>query len=104
MSKKRSCNKTSPIGLKRSFNYQLIKTDKEGIQLQLPKENTVLDGLVYITEKAVQLAAYEAENRDIAERQDAYGQQYAEQQELAQKSMDIRQKELMMTSRKWWSV
>lgn len=80
--------------LKGSFNYQLIKTDKEGIQLQLPKENTVLDGLVYITEKAVQLAAYEAENRDIAERQDAYGQQYAEQQELAQKSMDIRQKEL----------
>ena len=80
--------------LKGLFNYQLIKTDKEGIQLQLPKENTVLDGLVYITEKAVQLAAYEAENRDIAERQDAYGQQYAEQQELAQKSMDIRQKEL----------
>ena len=80
--------------LKGSFNYQLIKTDKEGIQLQLPKENTVLDGLVYITEKAVQLAAYEAENRDIAERQDAYGQQHAEQQELAQKSMDIRQKEL----------
>lgn len=80
--------------LKGTFNYQLIKTDKEGIQLQLPKENTVLDGLVYITEKAVQLAAYEAENRDIAERQDAYGQQHAEQQELAQKSMDIRQKEL----------
>ena len=80
--------------LKGSFNYELIKTDKEGIQLQLPKENKVLDGLVYITEKAVQLAAYEAENRDIADRQDAYGQQHAEQKELAQKSMDIRQKEL----------
>lgn len=80
--------------LKGSFNYQLIKTDKEGIQLQLPKENKVLDGLVYITEKAVQLAAYEAENQGIADSQEANAQEEAAQQELAQKSMDIRQKEL----------
>ncbi|MGH1401557.1 MAG: DUF1311 domain-containing protein [Acinetobacter tandoii] len=80
--------------LKGSFNYQLIKTDKEGIQLQLPKENKVLDGLVYITEKAVQLAAYEEENKGIADSQEANAQEEAAQQELAQKSMDIRQKEL----------
>lgn len=80
--------------LKGSFNYELIKTDKEGIQLQLPKENNVIEGLVFITEKAVQLAAYEAENRDMTDRQEANAQEEAAQQELAQKSMDIRQKEL----------
>lgn len=80
--------------LKGSFNYELIKTDKEGIQLQLPKENNVIQGLVFITEKAVQLAAYEAENRDMTDRQEANAQEEAAQQELAQKSMDIRQKEL----------
>lgn len=80
--------------LKGSFNYQLIKTDKEGNQLQLPKENKVLDGLVYITEKAVLLAAYEEENQQYENMRDKQEQKYTEQQELAQKSMDIRQKEL----------
>lgn len=80
--------------LKGAFDYKLIKTDKEGIQLQLPKENNVLEGLVYITEKAVLLAAYEEENKGIADSHEAYMQNEAEQQELAQKSMDIRQKEL----------
>ncbi|MHA3892309.1 DUF1311 domain-containing protein [Acinetobacter sp. GXMZU3951] len=80
--------------LKGSFNYQLIKTDKEGIQLQLPKENNVIEGLVFITEKAVQLAAYEEENKQYDDQLDEQEQKNAEQQELAQKSMDIRQKEL----------
>lgn len=80
--------------LKGAFNYQLVKTDKEGIQLQLPKENNVIVGLVFITEKAVQLAAYEEENQAAANNHEAYMQNEAEQQELAQKAMDIRQKEL----------
>ena len=86
--------------LKGSFDYQLIKTDKEGIQLQLPKENKVLDGLVYITEKAVQLAAYEEENQQYENMRDTQDQKQAEQQELAQKSMDIRQKELNADQKK----
>ncbi|TXJ06064.1 MAG: DUF1311 domain-containing protein [Acinetobacter sp.] len=75
------------------FNYYITKTDKEGI-LAHSDEKDVLTGLVFVTIKAVQYAAYIQENHQIEKDALTNEQQSNAQTQLAQKAMDIRQKEL----------
>ena len=51
--------------LQGAFSYNIIKTDKEGISLNVPNQNGVIDGVVLVTQHAVQFAAYEKENAEI---------------------------------------
>lgn len=80
--------------LQGAFSYNIIKTDKEGISLNVPNPNGVINGVVLVTQNAVQFAAYEKENADRHANMEQYNQQEAAQMELAQKAMNIRKKEL----------
>ncbi len=59
----------------------------------LPNQNGVIDGVVLVTQHAVQFAAYEKENADQKNIKQ-YNEQEVAQMELAQKAMNIRKKEL----------
>lgn len=80
--------------LQGAFSYNIIKTDKEGISLNVPNQNGVIDGVVLVTQHAVQFAAYEKENAEIQKNIKQYNEQEVAQMELAQKAMKIRKKEL----------
>ena len=80
--------------LKGKFNYNIVKTDKEGLTLDVLNQEAVVNGVVFVATKAVQYAAYVAENKKIKENEQSSQIENAEQTELAQKAMDIRKKEL----------
>ena len=79
--------------LKGDFSYSITKTDKEGLSLNVPGQSSVIDGVVFVTVKAVQYAAYKKENAEMVEYSEKNSQEYAAQAELAQKAMNIRKKE-----------
>ncbi|MFX4369938.1 DUF1311 domain-containing protein, partial [Acinetobacter baumannii] len=84
--------------LKGEFFYNITKTDKEGLVFDLPSQNTVIEGLVFVATKAVQYAAYVKENElideNIEENRQMSEQNNEEQTALAQEAMDVRKKEL----------
>lgn len=80
--------------LKGDFFYNITKTDKEGLLFDLPTQNSVIEGLVFVATKAVQYAAYVKENELIEENQQISEQNNEEQTALAQEAMDVRKKEL----------
>ncbi|EPF93426.1 hypothetical protein GCM10025882_23810 [Acinetobacter gyllenbergii] len=84
--------------LKGSFFYDITKTDKDGLVFNIPDQNAVIDGVVFMATKAVQYVAYLKENRLIEQSNEQAQQQYdaeeSAQMGLAQKAMDIRKKEL----------
>lgn len=84
--------------LKGEFLYDITKTDKDGLVFNIPNQNSVIDGVVFMATKAVQYVAYLKENRLIEqnsqEAQQEYDTRTTEQMTLAQKAMDIRKKEL----------
>jgi hypothetical protein len=80
--------------LKGKFNYNVVKTDKDGLTLDVLNQDAVIQGVSFVTVKAVQYAAYIKENKDIRQRQQENQIEDAAQTELAQKAMDIRKKEL----------
>lgn len=84
--------------LKGDFFYNITKTDKEGLVFDLPTQNSVIEGLVFVATKAVQYAAYVKENElieeNIEENQQISEQNNEEQTALAQEAMDVRKKEL----------
>ena len=84
--------------LKGDFFYNITKTDKEGLVFDLPTQNSVIEGLVFVATKAVQYAAYVKQNElieeNIEENQQISEQNNEEQTVLAQEAMDVRKKEL----------
>ncbi|MBJ9721710.1 DUF1311 domain-containing protein [Acinetobacter calcoaceticus] len=84
--------------LKGEFFYNITKTDKEGLVFNLPSQNTVIEGVVFVVTKAVQYAAYVKENQlleeTIEENRQISEENNEEQTALAQKAMDVRKKEL----------
>ncbi|KQX03188.1 hypothetical protein ASC84_00335 [Acinetobacter sp. Root1280] len=80
--------------LKGKFNYNVVKTDKDGLTLDVLNQDAVIQGVTFVTVKAVQYAAYMKENKDMREREQVNQIENAEQTALAQKAMDIRKKEL----------
>lgn len=80
--------------VKGQFKYDITKTDKEGYTLNAQQQNDVISAVAFITEKAVLYEAYVKENAKNRENQELSSVKDAEQTELAQKSMDIRNKEL----------
>ncbi|OTG65986.1 hypothetical protein [Acinetobacter silvestris] len=80
--------------LKGAFNYNIIKTDKEGLSLNVQNQNAVIDGVVLVAVTAVQYEAYVKLNKSNQEQSEKYDIENAEQTELAQKAMNIRKKEL----------
>jgi hypothetical protein len=84
--------------LKGSFLYDITKTDKDGLVFTIPNQNAVIDGVVFMATKAVQYGSYLKENQQIEKANEEYHQENAvreaAQTELAQKAMDIRNKEL----------
>ncbi|ENX14403.1 hypothetical protein F895_02358 [Acinetobacter sp. CIP 64.2] len=84
--------------LRGDFTYNLTKTDKDGLVVDIPDQNAVIDGVVFMATKAVQYVAYLKENRlieqDSEKAQQEYNAQSSAQMDLAQKAMDIRKKEL----------
>lgn len=77
-----------------SFYYNISKTDQEGLNVKAENASEVLNGLVFLTVKAVQYAAYIQENQEIQQNIEQQQHRNVEQVALAQKAMDIRQKEL----------
>lgn len=84
--------------LKGEFFYNITKTDKEGLVFNLPSQNTVIEGVVFVATKAVQYAAYVKENElieeNIEENRQMSEENNEEQTSLAQEAMDVRKKEL----------
>lgn len=84
--------------LKGDFFYNITKTDKEGLVFNLPSQNTVIEGVVFVATKAVQYAAYVKENElieeNIEENRQISEENNEEQTSLAQEAMDVRKKEL----------
>ncbi|NUF62862.1 DUF1311 domain-containing protein [Acinetobacter bereziniae] len=80
--------------LKGKFNYNVVKTDQDGLTLDVLNQDAIIQGVSFVSVKAVQYAAYIKENKDIRERQQENQIENAAQTELAQKAMDIRKKEL----------
>lgn len=86
--------------LKGNYQYNVIKTDKEGISLSAPSQSQVVDAVVRIAQLAVQYEAYMKQNANIQESSEQYEVQHNEQMALAQKAMEIRQKELTQDKEK----
>ncbi|ENU34045.1 hypothetical protein [Acinetobacter parvus] len=84
--------------LKGEFLYDLTKTDKDGLVFNIPSQNSVIEGVVFMATRAVQYVAYLKENQRIEKEGAAYQQEYdaneSAQTDLAQKAMDVRKKEL----------
>lgn len=84
--------------LRGEFSYNLTKTDKDGLVFNIPDQNSVIDGVVFMATKAVQYVAYLKENRLVEQSseqaQKEYDAESSAQTDLAQKAMDIRKKEL----------
>ncbi|WP_139851737.1 lysozyme inhibitor LprI family protein [Acinetobacter pullicarnis] len=78
-----------------SFNYEISKTDKDGVIVNVQNHNAVIEGLATVVETAVQYASYAKENKENQEAYRKNDQANAQQQQLAQKAMNIRHKELL---------
>ena len=77
-----------------AYSYDITKTDKEGLTISAENQNAVIDGIVFVTVKAVQYESYVKQNSENREYSEKYSQEQAAEVALAQKVMDIRQKEL----------
>ncbi len=80
--------------LKGKFNYNIVKTDQDGLSLEVLNQDAVIQGVKFVTVKAVQYAAYMKENKNSQEQEQAAQSENSEQRDLAQRAMDIRKKEL----------
>ena len=80
--------------LKGAFNYNITKTDKEGLSLNVQNQNAVIEGVVLVAATAVQYEAYVKANQQNQAQNEKYNVENSEQMELAQKAMNIRKKEL----------
>lgn len=80
--------------LKGAFSYGITKTDKEGVTFTVENENAVINGIVFVTAKAVQYQSYVKHNSEARANSEQYSKENAAEVALAQKAMDIRQKEL----------
>ena len=80
--------------LKGAFNYNITKTDKEGLSLNVQNQNAVIEGVVLVAATAVQYEAYIKANQHNQAQNEKYNVENSEQMELAQKAMNIRKKEL----------
>lgn len=78
-----------------SFSYEVNKTDKDGVKLEAKTQHDVVRSVAEVVMNAVQYAAYAEENKEIGAASQKYDQASAQQQQLAQKAMDIRNKELL---------
>lgn len=76
------------------FNYGITKTDKEGLSLSVPNQISVIDGVVVVSKYASEYEAYVKENKELHKNSKQYEEERTAQIALAQKSMDIRKKEL----------
>lgn len=86
--------------IKGNYKFDILKTDKDGFTLSAEHQNEVIKAVAFVTTNAVQYEAYVNENAQIRVNQENSSIQDAEQTELAQKSMDIRKKELEDDKRK----
>ncbi|WP_312967086.1 DUF1311 domain-containing protein [Acinetobacter gerneri] len=86
--------------LKGKFNFQIIKTDKDGYSLNVNNQENVISSVSEIALHAVLYKAYVNENKMLKERDSIDKKQDVVQKELAQKVMDIRQKELDLDKKK----
>lgn len=77
-----------------AYSYDITKTDKEGLTISAENQNAVIDGIVFVTVKAVEYESYVKQNSENREYSEKYSQEHAAEVALAQKVMDIRQKEL----------
>ncbi len=75
------------------FIFHIDKSDSNEISLTI-ENHSVISQSAYITELAVQYASYIKANEKNKEDSKKYDQQNAEQMNLAQKALDVRQKEL----------
>ena len=80
--------------LKGSFKYNVVKTDQDGLSLDVLKQDAVIQGVTSVTVKAVQYAAYMKENKNSQDQEQVSQNEDRAQRDLAQRSMDIRKKEL----------
>lgn len=80
--------------LKGRLNYNVVKTDQDGLTLDVMNQDAVIQGVTFVAAKAVLYESYMNENKRIKEQADLNATADAEQTVLAQKSMDIRKKEL----------
>ena len=80
--------------LKGGFNYSVVKTDQEGLQLNVPSQSAVISTVSSVVRFAVQFAAYQKYNQLMDQDSEKYQQQYSIQAELALKAMNLRKKDL----------
>ncbi|RZG76101.1 DUF1311 domain-containing protein [Acinetobacter sp. WCHAc060025] len=80
--------------LKGKFNYNVVKTDQDGLSLDVLNQDAVIEGVTTVTVKAVQYAAYMEQNKKMNEQAEVSATENAAQTQLAKKAMDIRKKEL----------
>ena len=80
--------------LKGKFNYNVVKTDQDGLSLDVLNQDAVIEGVATVTVKAVQYAAYMEQNKKMNEQAEVSATENAAQTQLAQKAMNIRKKEL----------
>ncbi|ALH96409.1 hypothetical protein [Acinetobacter equi] len=76
------------------LRYAITKTDKDGLYLSVSNQIAVIEGIVSVSQYAAEYEAYVKENKQDKERIKQHEQEHMEQTELAQKAMDIRNKEL----------
>jgi uncharacterized protein YecT (DUF1311 family) len=80
--------------LSSNLKYSIIKTDKEGLSLNVANQNLVIEGVVSVSKYAAEYESYVKENKKQKAEIKQYEEKNAEQMALAQKVMDIRHKEL----------
>lgn len=80
--------------LSSQLRFTIIKTDKEGLSLNVPNEIGIIDGIVAVSQYAAEYEAYVKVNKKLNAELKQSDQQNSAQTVLAQKAMDIRNKEL----------
>ncbi|WP_353142023.1 DUF1311 domain-containing protein [Acinetobacter pragensis] len=75
------------------FIYHIDKSDKDEISMTI-ENHSVISQSAYLTELAVQYASYMKANEKNKEYSKKDDEQHAAQMELAQKALDVRQKEI----------
>lgn len=77
-----------------NLRYMITKTDQDGLHLSVSNQISVIEGVVSVSQYAAEYEDYVKENKQDDERQKQYTKENIEQMALAQKAMDIRNKEL----------
>jgi hypothetical protein len=75
------------------FIYHIDKSDKDEISMTM-ENHSVISQSAYLTELAVQYASYMKANEQNKENSKKYVEEDTAQRELAQKALDVRQKEI----------